>query len=570
MKRFLKALLSVPVVLFSANAFGATLSPEVDMALQKLQANEELSVIVNLADKPDLTQFRNIEKRARRPKILKELKDKAELTQRPLKDLFAKRGVRRFAPLWITNQMAITAPANVVRELAKIPGVKSIQLDAVIQAPSPNYGTSAGTEWNVSALQAPDLWAMGFTGSGITVANLDTGVDWNHPDLSGKWRGGTNSWYDPNGQHTTPYDANGHGTQVMGIMVGGSSSGTNIGVAPDSKWIAVKIFNDMGTATLSTVHLGFQWLLDPDANPLTDDAPDVVNNSWSLGNINTCFNEFQNDTQVLKDAGISIVFSAGNDGPAPNTSMSPSNYSTTVSAGALDSALNIADFSSIGPSACNGGIYPTFTAPGVNIKTADLSYGGIIPYPYVYVSGTSFSAAHISGAMALLSSALPSATPAQLEGALKSTATDLGAIGPDNTYGYGLMRLADAYRSMVGSVAIDNDNDGYAADSDCNDNDPQIHPNAPEVKFDNIDQDCNGYDLTIRITRATYSAAYKTLRVEATSSLRGNANLEVVNYGPMTWNAKLNKWIASVRKVMSKPATVNVSGVEGIETAAVK
>ena len=90
------------------------------------------------------------------------------------------------------------------------------------------------------------------------------------------WRGGSNSWYDPYGQHpAVPTDMSGHGTWTMGVMVGGDAGGTSLGVAPEAQWISVKIFNDQGGATATAIHLGFQWLLDPDGDPATPDAPDV-------------------------------------------------------------------------------------------------------------------------------------------------------------------------------------------------------------------------------------------------------------------------------------------------------
>ena len=254
----------------------------------------------------------------------------------------------------------------------------------------------------------------------MVVADMDTGADINHPDLQGRWRGGANSWFDPNAEHSTPYDADGHGTQVLGIMVGGNTGGTSIGIAPGATWIAVKIFNDEGITTFSVIHQGFQWLLDPDNDPNTDDAPDVVNNAWGIESANNCSTEFMPDTQTLEAAGIAIVFSSGNYGPNPSTSISPGNNTGSFSVGATDNKNAIASFSSRGPSACDDSIFPVVVAPGVNVRAADLTYGGAFPNSYATVSGTSYAAPHISGIMALLIGAFPAASVQDLKLALKT------------------------------------------------------------------------------------------------------------------------------------------------------
>ena len=201
-------------------------------------------------------------------------------------------------------------------------------------------------------------------------------------------------------------------------------------------------------ARYSDIHLAFQWLLDPDGDPNTVDAPDVVNASWGLvGTAGQCITEFSTDIDVLKTAGIAIAFAAGNDGPAPLTSLSPANNPQGFSAGAVDATLAIASFSSRGQSACDGTVYPELVAPGVNIKTADLSFGGL-PL-YAVVSGTSFAAPHAAGAMALLAGAFPSASVGQLEAALTGSARDLGVAGEDNSYGYGLADVQAAYQFLL-------------------------------------------------------------------------------------------------------------------------
>src|SRR4030042_6296378 len=256
-----------------------------------------------------------------------------------------------------------------------------------------NLSAPAG---NLSAIHAPALWDLGYYGQGVVVANMDTGVDLSHPELGSRWRGGSDSWYDPYNQHpTTPTDISGHGTWTMGVMVAADGSGTTLGVAPQAQWIAVKIFNDSGSATATAIHLGFQWLLDPDGNPATADAPQVVNNSWVFSSPG-CNLEFQHDLQSLRAADILPVFSAGNYGPNGSTSASPANYPEAFAVGAVDNNDQIAAFSSRGPSACGEtqSIYPELVAPGVGIKSTDL-YGF-----YTYATGTSLAAPQVSGALA--------------------------------------------------------------------------------------------------------------------------------------------------------------------------
>mgnify|MGYP001024426723 CR=1 FL=1 len=203
-----------------------------------------------------------------------------------------------------------------------------------------------------------------------------------------------------------------------------------------------------GQAAYSDIHLAFQWLLDPDGDPNTMDAPDVVNASWGLvGTAGRCLSEFNHDIDVLKTAGTAIVFAAGNDGPAPQTSLSPANNLAAFSTGAVDSDQLVASFSSRGPSTCDDSIYPKLVAPGVNINTSDLSFGGL-PL-YAVVSGTSFAVPHTAGAMTLLAGAFPQASVGELESALTASARDLGAAGADNSYGYGLVDVQAAYQMMA-------------------------------------------------------------------------------------------------------------------------
>ena len=477
LRKVILLFLFISIVFLPPLCPAGVISPDLQSVLRSSVPSEEISVIITLSDRVDLTPIKDEkDKHLRRAKIVKELKDKADTTQGSLKDFIQSQGPKRMVPLWIINGIAVTVPAGTVREIANFPGVESVTLDYVVQVPPVTVAAAAAPEWNINAIKAPELWNIGFTGTGIVVANMDTGVDIFHPDLSSMWRGGTNSWYNPYSDpanaancatspcsicetdSTTPCDIFGHGTGTMGIMAGGSAGGTVIGVAPDAKWIAVKVLNDAGSGPLSIILQGFQWIIGLPSGQ----APDVVNNSFGEdNNPGGCDLTFQASIQILKTAGISVVFAAGNDGPFPATSISPANNVGSFAVGATDINNTIASRSSRGPSppvaGCgNGSIFPQVVAPGVNVRTATTSHGGL-PNSYLILSGTSLSSPHVAGAMALVSEAFPTLSPSQIETILEQTALGLvdvppNNVVPNNSYGYGLVDTANAYENAFNII----------------------------------------------------------------------------------------------------------------------
>jgi len=330
------------------------------------------TVIVTLKDRADLSALRGLPRTERRRAIVEALQRRALLGQVALRALLAVRRIQgqvsQVTPLWVANALSVTATPAVIQELAARAEVLSVTPDGIAVVP---LGVPAGPpRWNVTATGAPELWSLGYTGQGVVVASLDSGVDLTHPDLAGRWRGGTNSWFDPYGQRAAPADLSGHGTWTLGVLVGGDASGSTIGVAPDARFIAARVFDDAGRSTASAIHLAFQWVLDPDGDPATADAPDLVNNSWAFGSPG-CNLEFQRDLQALVAAGIVPVFAAGNYGPSGNSSVSPANYPEAFSVGAVSSSNAIYSSSGRGPSACGGATFPSVVAPGVAITTAD-------------------------------------------------------------------------------------------------------------------------------------------------------------------------------------------------------
>lgn len=681
MKRTLMAIAAVCGMTLSLFASAVPLTPALEQALQESAPDQPLRIIVRFAQRVDLQGQAGETVPQRQERLIRALQLQAQRSQAPLQPYLAASGAQQVQPLWLINGLALSLPARAVAALARQPGVVGITLDATLALAETTQGVAAVPEWNLSQIGADQLWRQGYSGQGVVVATLDTGADLLHPDLATRWRGGSNSWFDPNGQHATPYDTHGHGTQLLGVMVGGDAGGTAIGVAPGAQWIAAKIFDDAGVASYSGIHLAYQWLLDPDGNPAVNDAPHAVSNAWGLVDAaGSCLTEFQTDIDVLRAAGIAIAFSAGNAGPAAASSVSPANYAGTLSVGAVDEQSVLAPFSSRGPGACDGALFPALSAPGVNVHTAALTFGGLIPSAYIDVSGTSFAAAHLAGGIALLKSAAPQATASAIESALRDSSRDLGSTGPDNDSGYGLVDLVLAHQLLSHSTApgtlhlsaenfrvaedgaelrlvvvrsggssgavsvaystadgtalapadylatsgvlqfaagetssvialpilddtlfegdesftmtlsasgggatlgwpasavvtiTDNDNtsgdadgDGYTVVNDCNDHDATVHPGGVEIKHDGVDQDCNGYDLTIDILKAEFDSRRSKLTVQVSSVLGNKAALQVVGYGAMKWSRSSSRWTLSVSTTTGDPGRVIVQGVEGSE-----
>jgi len=254
-------LICIIIVLYvQAPSEAVLFSPELKSTLETIGPDDFVPVIIKLGNTVPLRPLQQ-SSRQQKSQFIKSLRKNAELTQGPLLTFLKSRGARQITPLWLINGIAVTIRKEVISELIQHPGIITVRLDKTLKLPEARAAVGAiEPEWSLNAIGAPELWDLGYTGEGMVIASMDSGVDLDHPDLADKWRGGTNSWFDPNSEHEMPHDVDGHGTQTMGIMVGGSAGGTAIGVAPGAQWIAVKIFNDADEASLSAIHQGFQWL----------------------------------------------------------------------------------------------------------------------------------------------------------------------------------------------------------------------------------------------------------------------------------------------------------------------
>lgn len=429
----------------AGGALAGVLEPELAAELQTLKAQDKAGVVVFMKEQADLSRVTSLSQtKAERRQAVIEALQRVAATQAPVLALLAPaqaRGVvEDLKSFWIFNGFSMKAPKAVILAVAARPEVAVVVKDRIVQLPPPLPGTEEvgiqAAEWNIAKIRAPEVWALGFKGSGVVVAGIDTGVFKDHPDLVNQYRGGTNSWLDAVNGQPNPYDDNGHGTHTMGTIVGRNAGGSDIGVAPLAQWIACKGLNAQGSGTSSQLLTCMQWVLDPDGNPSTDDAPDVVNNSWGTGP--GCFRVFEPAVHAWLFAGIFPNFSAGNAGPGSRTGGSPAVYPYSFAVGATDISDVIASFSSRGPSSCDRTTFPEVTAPGVNVRSAvpPGSCELCDPSGYRNLSGTSMAAPHVAGCVALMLSA-KQGLPHFPWVILEATAQDLGPSGPDNTYGFG-------------------------------------------------------------------------------------------------------------------------------------
>jgi hypothetical protein len=324
--------------------------------------------------------------------------------------------------------------------------------------------TEAITAWGITDTKADQFWTTyGVRGDGIVVANIDTGVQWNHPALDQSFKCGLNPsdpvcWYDPANicGASGACDNNGHGTHTMGTMVADDDPSLTYiaGMAPNAHWIACKgcESNECSDFALNACS---DWILAPNGNPIN--RPNVVNNSW--GGDSGGDNWFQAKVQAWRAAGIFPAFSAGNSGPGCSTLASPGDYQESFASAAHDSGHNIGSFSSRGPSAFGDNPYtkPNLSAPGVSICSTVPTNAWSCGY-----SGTSMASPHTAGAVALLWSCNP-----DLIGAIDITfqalqnsvdtppAGDCGAPadGQGNyTYGYGYLDVLAAGNDVCNHV----------------------------------------------------------------------------------------------------------------------
>ncbi|MCD4829580.1 MAG: S8 family serine peptidase [Candidatus Cloacimonetes bacterium] len=476
-----RVILVVSFILLVVTAIADPMTDDLRLALDTAGVDEFVRVNIRLSEQYDsqslLHATRGMSRDDRRAFVIAELQAFSATEQAPLLQRLAEwetaGRVNRVRGMWLSNVICCEATPDVVRTLAVEPGIERIDIDEERQLLDPRERRDRQVEfsapdsreitWNVTHVNADDVWSQGYTGSGVLVAVIDTGVNYNHQDLANHvWNGGTSypyHGYDFYNDDNNPMDDDGHGTHCAGTVAGDGTAGSQTGMAPDATIMALKVLSSSGSGYESDVWDAIQFAVTNGA--------DII--SLSLGwqhawgpDRSTWRDEFVN----ALTAGLVAAVAAGNEGddqgdyPIPDNVRTPGDcpppwlhpdqtltggISAVVCVGASDSSDNIAYFSSLGPCTWSGitgyndyasGIQlirPDVNAPGVSIKSLD--YSSNTGYESGW-NGTSMATPCVAGIMALMLSKDITLTPAAIDQYLETNSVPQTA-NKSNTYGSG-------------------------------------------------------------------------------------------------------------------------------------
>jgi len=332
------------------------------------------------------------------------------------------------------NGVALDASPQVAAQLRALPYVKRVVADGVVHA--------LATGANITLIRADQVWSsLGSRGKGVTVAIIDTGIDYTHPALGSGFGPGFKviGGWDFVNNDADPFDDAGHGTHVAGIVAG--LSDTITGVAPEASLIAYKVLGANGSGSSSNVIAAIERAADPNGDGDTSDHVDVAN--LSLGGGGNPDDPASVAIDNATAAGVTFCIAAGNSG-AFHTISSPGTARSAITVGASDLFDFVASFSSCGPNMKNIAIKPDVVAPGVAILSS------LPGNNYAALTGTSMATPHVTGAAALLKALHHDWTPAQIKQALMNNSTLLQT----DIMAEGAGRI-DAYAAATGNVFID-------------------------------------------------------------------------------------------------------------------
>jgi len=350
---------------------------------------------------------------------------------------------------WIFNGFHVQATPEVIRTLAGRDDIWFICSNATIQLDfnmDEDKEPRLTPEWNISKICADSCWNAGFSGAGIILGHIDTGVLTTHAALTGKWV--SPYWVDGVNGQSAPYDDHGHGTHTMGTICGGDGPGSfadDVGVAYGAHFIPTKAFNSGGSGTDVSIDTCMQYLANLKAGGVDIRA---IGNSWGNGD-GTYIHWW---TMVLnwQTIGVLPVFSNGNAGPGSGTVGSPGSYPMSIGIGSTNSSDAVSSYSSRGPAPSSAPfndpqywyystwnyLKPDVSAPGENVRSS-YNNGG-----YTSMSGTSMASPHVTGGTAVLLQKNPGLTVTEIYDLFRDYCDQpSGYTYPNMDYGWGRINL---------------------------------------------------------------------------------------------------------------------------------
>lgn len=324
------------------------------------------------------------------------------------------RGGKVHNSFTLISAVSAELPEQAIANMKGHKEIAYVEDDIIMQA------IAQSRPWGISRVNAPTAWGNGVRGAGVDVAILDTGIDYDHPDLVASLArgGGVNfEGFSNDGKTSASYwnDANGHGTHCAGIVAAENNGTGVVGVAPDVDLWAVKVLNSGGSGYTSDIIQGVQWC--------ASNGIEVA--SMSLGGR---YNQsLENACNAAYAAGVLIVAAAGND--YGGAVIYPAAYGSVIAVSATNSSDGLAGFSSVGPQV-------ELAAPGASIYSTYKGGG------YTTMSGTSMACPHVSGVVALVFADGGSSALAVRQ-TMNNTAMYMAGLSSDQQ-GYGLVDAGNA------------------------------------------------------------------------------------------------------------------------------
>jgi len=364
-----------------------------------------------------------------------------------VRELHARAGAFEVSARWHAIDALSASLTGAQRaRLARDPHVQSIEPERTFHVD----GSTARASYGVTKA-ATDFGATGdrdgaprtYTTNDIVACVVDTGIDTSHVDLD---QGKVIAWKDFVNGRTTPYDDNGHGTHVAGILAGqGDGNAAYRGVAPGAALVGVKAMTSSGTGTTSTIISAIQWCIDRKATYNIR----IMNMSFGSTGPSSGTDALSAAVNAAADHGILPVVSAGNSGPAASTIGSPAAAAKALTVCSMSDpgvkGFSLSSWSSRGPTS-DGRAKPDVCGPGQSITSAKAGSGN----SYITYSGTSMAAPFVAGVAALMLDVNPALTPAQAKYDMMVSAQDWVVAGTDSETGAGRLQAYEAIKRAGG------------------------------------------------------------------------------------------------------------------------